>query len=564
MSYFFRGIIGLAALLLVACGGSQDQQASGTSVPDGEKPSEPAAGISQNSIAASRIGIYAPFALTADMSSLSDNQRSMIRLLVKASDIMDELFWHQTYGDKTELLNSIEDETERRFAVINYGPWDRLDGDAPFVSGVGDKPPGANLYPKDMTREEFETADIDDKTGLYSLIRRNDDGQLVSVPYHVAYADQLSRVGALMREAADLAENNEFANYLRLRAVAIETDEYQTSDMAWMDMKSNPIELVIGAIETYEDLLFGYRAGYEAYVLIKDQEWSKRLSRLVAFLPELQAGLPVIDEYKKEEPGTDSDLNAYDVVYYAGHSNSGSKTIAINLPNDEQVQLAKGTRRLQLKNAMRAKFDKILVEIANELIVPEQQKYITFNAFFSGVMFHEIAHGLGIKNTIDGSGTVREALLEYASAIEEGKADILGLYMITSLHDKGELTDGELMDYYVTFMAGIFRSVRFGASSAHGRANMIRFNFFKDMNAFDRDSESGRYSVNHERFRVAVAALTKKLLTLQGDGDYEGVSRLMEDMGVIRPDLQADLDRLSEKGIPVDIVFEQGADVLGL
>ncbi len=564
MSLIRSSIIGVTALLLVACGGPRDGQAGGADEPAEQKPAAPAVAHSENSIAASRIGIYAPFALKADLSALSDHQREMIGLLIKASAIMDGLFWHQSYGDKDRLLGSIEDETERRFAVINYGPWDRLDGDAPFVAGAGAKPPGANLYPKDMTREEFEAADIDDKTGLYSLIRRNDDGQLVSVPYHVAYADQLGRAGALLRAAADLADNQEFANYLRLRALAIETDDYQPSDMACMDMKTNPFELVIGAIETYEDALFGYRAGYEAYVLIKDKEWSERLSRFVAFLPELQNGLPVADEYKQEEPGTDSDLNAYDAVYYAGHSNAGSKTIAINLPNDEHVQLAKGTRRLQLKNVMRAKFDKILVGIADALIVPEQQKHITFNAFFSGTMFHEVAHGLGIKNTINGAGTVREALLEHASPIEEGKADILGLYMITRLHEKGELGDGDLMDYYVTFMAGIFRSVRFGASSAHGRANMIRFNFFNDMNAFSRDAETGRYRVNSKQFGEAVAALSETLLTLQGNGDYQGVSRLMDEMGVIRPELQADLDRLGEQGIPVDIVFEQGAAVLGL
>lgn len=551
MNYLRQGLAIPLVLSFVACGDSPDR-AAGEAETAGESTAE------------QRIGIYAPFRLEADLSGLSDNQRKMIGLLIDASKIMDELYWHQAYGDKKSLLGSIADETERRFVGINYGPWDRLDGDAPFVAGVGDKPLGANFYPGDMTRAEFETADIDDKTGLYSLIRRDDDGNLLSVPYHAAYAEQLERAGALLREAADCADNEEFANYLRLRADAIETDDYQPSDMAWMEMKTNPVELVIGAIETYEDQLFNYRTAYESYVLIKDREWSERLSRFAAFLPELQAGLPVADEYKQESPGTDSDLNAYDVVYYAGNSNAGSKTIAINLPNDEEVQLAKGTRRLQLKNAMRAKFDKILVLIADELIDPEQRKHITFNAFFSNTMFHEVAHGLGIKNTINGKGTVREALLENSSAIEEGKADILGLYMITSLYEKGELSDGELMDYYVTFMTGIFRSVRFGASSAHGRANMIRFNFFKDMDAFDRNPDTGRYSVNYERFREAIAALSQTLLALQGDGDYEGVSRLMNEMGVIRPDLQADLDRLGAKGIPVDIVFEQGAEVLGL
>ena len=292
-------------------------------------------------------------------------------------------------------------------------------------------------------------------------------------------------------------------------------------------------------------------------------EWSARLAKYVGMLPGLQKGLPVDDKYKQEVPGSNSDLNAYDVVYYAGDCNAGSKTIAINLPNDEEVQLKKGTRRLQLKNAMRAKFDKIMVPIADALIVPEQQKHVTFNAFFSNTMFHEVAHGLGIKYTLDGKTSVRDALGNVASAVEEGKADILGLYMITQLMEQGELSEGELEDYYVTFMAGIFRSVHFGASSAHGKANMIRFNFFKEMGAFQR-GESGRYRVDMEKMREAMTALSAKLLTLQGDGDLKVTGKFVDDNAFVGPTLQSDLDRLGQAGIPVDVVFEQGADVLGL
>ena len=278
----------------------------------------------------------------------------------------------------------------------------------------------------------------------------------------------------------------------------------------------------------------------------------------------LQEGLPVPDEYKQESPGTNADLNAYDVVYYAGHSNAGSKTIAINLPNDEEVQLAKGSRRLQLKNAMQAKYEKILEPIADVLIEESQRQHITFDAFFSNVMFHEVAHGLGIKNTIAGSGTVQHALQEYASSMEEGKADILGLYMITELHKAGELGDVDLRDFYVTFMAGIFRSIRFGAASAHGKANMVRFNYFLEEGAFVRDPESGSYRVDFERFEDAIAGLSRLLLTLQGDGNYEGAKELTEGKGIIGADLQYDLDRLTEANIPVDITFIQGVEALGL
>ncbi len=331
--------------------------------------------------------------------------------------------------------------------------------------------------------------------------------------------------------------------------------------MAWMDMKDNLIEVIIGPIETYEDQLYNYKAAHEAYILIKDKTWSERLAKYADFLPELQANLPVPDAYKQEKPGTDSEINAYDAIYYAGDCNAGSKTIAINLPNDEEVQLAKGSRRLQLKNSMKAKFDKILVPISELLIAEDQRQHVTFDAFFANTMFHEVAHGLGIKNTITGEGTVRQALKEKSSPVEEGKADVLGLYMVTQLHEKGEV-EGDLMDYYVTFLASIFRSVRFGVSSAHGQANMIRFNYFKQMEAFSKDAETGAYVVNFENFQQAMNSLSEKILTLQGDGDYQATNALFDDMGMVKEDLQADLDRIAEAGIPRDIVFEQGMDVL--
>ena len=512
-----------------------------------------------------RPDVYAEFSLDADLSALSDGQRQMLVLFIEASQIMDDLFWRQAYGDDYPgWLASIGVDETRRFAELNYGPWDRLDDEAPFMEGAGEKPLGARFYPADMTKEEFEAADLEGKADLYSFVRRNEQGELTLVPYHVEYAQELAHAADLLRQAAGLAEHEGFANYLRLRADALVTDDFQESDFAWMDVKSNPIELVIGPIETYEDRLFGYRSAYESYVLIKDQEWSERLAKFAQFLPELQRGLPVDAAYKAETPGTDSDLNAYDVIYYAGHSNAGSKTIAINLPNDEQVQLQKGTRRLQLKNAMQAKFEKIMDPISGVLIDDAQRANVTFDAFFANTMFHEVAHGLGIKNTLTDKGTVREALLDVASSMEEGKADILGLYMITRLHEAGELGDTDLRDNYVTFMAGVFRSIRFGASSAHGKANMVRFNFFAEKGAFVRDAERGTYRVDFDRMQEAMASLSELLLTLQGDGDYEGALKLTNEKGVIGDQLQADLDRLTDANIPVDIVFSQGVAELGL
>jgi hypothetical protein len=507
---------------------------------------------------------YVPFRLTADLSGLSDNYKEMIPILIDAAKIMDELFWYEAYGQKEEFLSDISDDRIKRHFNINYGPWDRLENDAPFVEGIGPKPLGANFYPQDMTKEEFEAANVPGKESLYTFLRRDDNGQLKAIPYREMFPEQVQKASGLLKQAAGLADDPGLKKYLELRSQALLTDEYQPSDMAWMDMKTNPLDVVIGPIETYEDKLYGYKAAHEAYVLIKDMSWSERLAKYADFLPELQRGLPVPDEYKKENPGTDSDLNAYDVVYYAGDCNAGSKTIAINLPNDEEVQKAKGSRRLQLKNAMRAKFDKILVPIADQLIAEDQREHITFDAFFSNTMFHEVAHGLGIKNLVENPGmTVRQALKEHASALEEGKADILGLYMIKQLHEKGEL-EGDLEDYYVTFMAGIFRSVRFGASSAHGKANMIRFNFFQEYGAFERSEADGTYRVHFDKMEEAMTALSSLILTLQGDGDYEGVADLVAEKALIGEQLQSELDLLAEANIPVDIVFEQGVDVLGL
>lgn len=553
-------LILLLPAVLLACGGdpASAPEPSGDPSSTAEESARPAP-----EVATPRPDIYAPFTLTADLSHLSNGQREMIAVLIEASAIMDDLFWRQAYGDRDELLGRLEGDAER-FARFNYGPWDRLAGDDPFVAGIGPKPLGANLYPADMTREEFEAADLAGKDDLYTIIRRNDAGELEAVPYHVAFEPELVRAAELLREASELAEHAGFATYLKLRADALLSGEYLESDMAWMDTRGNPVELVYGPIETYEDKLFGYKAAFESYVLIKDLAWSERLAHFADFMPGLQAGLPVPDAYKAEIPGTDADLNAYDVVYYAGDCNAGSKTIAINLPNDERVQLEKGTRRLQLKNAMRAKFDEILVPLADVLIAEDQRDHITFEAFFSNTMFHEVAHGLGIKNTLDGAGTVRQALKETSSPIEEGKADILGLYMVTELFEQGEIADGEVMDNYVTFLAGIFRSVRFGASSAHGRANMVRFNYFAEAGAFSRDEQTGTYRVNFDAMQVAMADLGRLILTIQGDGDYERAVALLDEQGVISPGLQADLHRLNDAGIPVDVVFEQGADVLGL
>ncbi len=509
-----------------------------------------------------KLNDFASFKLTTDLSALSDNEKKMIPLLIDAAKIMDDIFWMEAYGDKKALLDTLTSDAERKLVMINYGPWERLNNNAPFIAGVGPKPAGANFYPVDMTEEEFNNLADANKIGLYSLIRRDDQGKLVVVPYHIAFAPQVKQVSDLLTEASRYADDPGLKKYLELRSKAFLTDDYYKSDLAWMDMKNNLIDFVVGPIESYEDQLYGYKASHEAYILVKDIEWSKKLNHYGALLPILQKGLPVDKKYKTEMPGSNSDLGAYDVIYYAGDCNAGSKTIAINLPNDNRVNMAKGSRRLQLKNAMQAKFDKILVPIATELIPADQLQHVTFDAFFSNTMFHEVAHGLGCMNTVNGKGSVQSALKEQYTTLEEGKADILGLYLEASLKEMGEL-DIDLTNEYTTFLAGLFRSIRFGASSAHGKANLIRFNYFKEKGAFAVDS-TGKYHVDMEKMKDAITSLSNIILTIQGDGDYSKAEAMLQQYGIMDDGLKAALKRIEDKDIPVDIVFEQGKEVLGL
>lgn len=507
---------------------------------------------------------YARVELKSDLSRFSDTDRKMMAYLCDAAELMEEIYWKEAFtGNRDEFLNAIKDQNTRKFAQINYGPWDRLDGNVSFVEGYGEKPLGANFYPVDMTAEEFEKLQDPDKTSAYTVLRRNEDGSLKVIWYHEYFKEEIDKAAALLDSAAALSSDEGFRKYLSLRAQALRTDDYFASDLAWMDAKTSEIDFVVGPIENYEDALNGYKAAHESFLLVKDPEWSAKLAKFSAMLPQLQSELPVDGKYKKEMPGTDSDLNVYDVILYRGDCNAGGKTIAINLPNDERVHIQKGTRKLQLKNAMQAKFDQIVVPISQIVMCEQQRDMVDFNCFFENVTFHEVAHGMGVKNTINGKGTCREALKEAYAAIEEAKADIMGLYLVDKLYEKGEMSGSDVDKNYVTFFAGIFRSVRFGAASAHGKANMLCFNFMKEHNAFTR-TEDGIYTVNLPQMKEAARALMAEILKCQAEGDYEGVKAWMEKQSVVPAELQQDLDRIAEADIAKDIYFVQGKSVLGL
>src|SRR6056297_12407 len=507
---------------------------------------------------------YAEVKLKADLSGLTENQNSMLPLLFEAAKIIDELYWIQTCGNKEKFLNSVDNEKVRKYFYINYGPWDRLNGMKPFVDDIGAKPKGANFYPEDMTYQEFDTFDDLKKFDSYTLLRRNEVGGLKTVPYHEAYKNKLVKIAELMKQAASLAEDNNFKNYLLERAEALLSDDYYQSNIAWMMMKDNVVDFIVGPIEDVEDRLYYSKASYQSMVLVRDVESSKNMEKFSLLVPYLQKNLPVDEKYKKEFPGALSDIMVYDVIYCSGNWNAGSKKIAITLPRDGRVQLEVGSRKLQFKNVMEAKFEKILKPIAHLLIDKDQREHVKFDAFFQNTMFYEVGSALGIKNMVTQEGAVRDGLKEQNNVIEECKNDILSLFFLTKLHEMGELPETDLMDNYVTYMADIFRSVRFGISNDQGVANMIRFYYFEEKGAFSRNKKSGTYTIDFEKMQNAMLQLAEEILLIQGNGDYEEAKKMDEEKGYIRDELLEDLYRIQKEHIAKDVVFIQGLDVLGI
>lgn len=515
----------------------------------------------QESPLKAKVEEYARVELKSDLvNNLNDKEKELVRIFFQVGEITDNLFWKQTFGDKSQL-DTITDSYAKEFAMIQYGAWDRLDNNKPFLAGYGEKLAVCNYYPHDITAEEFDAFEDANKNSWYTVIRRNEDGSLKSVWYHEAYAEEIGRICTLLEKAVTLAEDPGLKNYLEKRIEAFKTDDYLESDLAWMDMKDSKIDFVTGPIESYDDKFQETKASHESFILLKDEARSKDLAKFVSMLPALQKELPCAPEYKTFVPGTSSDLNVYDAVYYAGDCNAGSKTIAINLPNDERVHALKGTRRLQLRNSMKAKFDKILMPIGQLIVTPEQQKYLNFDAFFWNVTFHEVAHGLGVKQTINTNESVDAVMGTEKTSWEEAKADILGLFMVTKLIEMGEITNITAEDAITTYIAGILRSVRFGAASSHGKANMMCFNYMEKAGAFSRDAK-GQYVIDFEKAKEAMNGWAALILQTQGDGNIEFATKYRAENGGITPALQADLNKINEAGIPRDITFIQGVDVL--
>jgi hypothetical protein len=533
---------------------------------------------------------FAPTELKVDLSKLSDGDRKALAKLVQAAWVVDDIFLTQYWNGNHELWtklkkdNSEVGKARQHYFWINKSPWSALDGHVAFMPGVPEhKPDGANFYPADMTKEDFEkwVKTLDEKqraqaTGFFTVIKRMDapeipeslKGRLSSVPYSTEYEERLEKMAKLLEEAAQLTDNATLKRFLTTRAAAFRSNDYYESDVAWMDLDA-PLDITIGPYETYNDEIFGYKASYEVYVNLRDDAESKKLEAFSAKLQDTENNLPIDAKYRNPKIGSQAPIRVVNTVYAGGDGNHGVQTAAYNLPNDERVVAEKGSKRVMLKNMQQAKFDKTLVPISRRVLAKDEQKELSFDWFFTHILAHELTHGLGPHQiTVEGRKTTpREELKELYSAIEEAKADVTGLFMLQYLmdNDKGGLVQGGAENerkLYTTFLASTFRTLRFGQREAHGKGMAVQVNYFLDKGAVSVRSD-GTFAVDVPKMKTAVRDLTRDLLTMEATGDYAGAKEMLDTLGKVRPEFQKALDGL--KDIPTDIepVFVTAKELVG-
>ncbi len=509
------------------------------------------------------IAQFAPTEITYDSTLLNAREKVVIEKLYQASRLIDNIFMKQVYDKNTEIKNQLldgkseEDSLKLIYFNINFGPFDRLNHDAAFIDSYK-KPLGANFYPPDMTKEKFENwiknhpDDEKSFTSEFTVIRGEGDS-LKAIPYSEFYQPELSEAAKLLREAAEYADNPSLKKYLTLRAKAFETNDYFESDMAWMDLKNSDIEVVIGPYEVYEDELFNYKASFESFITIKDPKESAKLAKFGSYLKDIENHLPIDNKYKNTERGSESPIVVANEIFTAGNAKSGVQTLAFNLPNDERVREAKGSKKVMLKNMHEAKFDQLLKPIAEIVLDKDQLQYVTFNGFFSHTLMHEMSHGVGPGNiTINGRKTaVNKELKETYSTLEECKADILGMYNNIFMIDKKVYPKEFAEETYVTFLAGIFRSVRFGINEAHGGGNAIIYNYLLEKGGYEYNPDTRKVRVNFDKIYPALKDLANKVLMIQATGDYEGAKAFIAKYAVTSPSMDTLRSGLTK--LPVDI-----------
>ena len=506
---------------------------------------------------------FQPVDLTVDVSALPANEQRALGKMIEAARIMDALFLRQAWaGNESLLLTLLADttpagKTRLREFLRNKGPWDRLAHAKSFVPGAPDKPPQADFYPADATKAEVEAwmkslppAERARAEGFYTVIRRAPDGKLTSVPYSTAYAGELAIAGKLLEEAATLTTQPTLRAFLHARARAFATNDYYDSDVAWMNLDAT-VEPTIGPYETYEDEWFGDKAAFEAFIAVRDEAESQKLQKFAAELQDIENHLPLDPKWRNPKLGAMAPIAVVNELYCSGDAAHGVQTAAYNLPNDERINKEKGTKRVMLKNVQEAKFKVMLMPIARLALSAADQKNVAFDAFFTHILMHELMHGLGPHNiTVGGRATTpRQELQETASAIEEAKADISGLFALQYLVDKGVIDASMARTLPATYLAELFRSVRFGVAEAHGKGTALQLNTFLDAGAVS--VKNGAFTVDAAKFKQAVLALTHDLLMIEAHGDAAAARALLAKMGVVRPEVQRAIDKLAH--VPVDI-----------
>ena len=538
-----------AAVVIAGCGKQQQEGDDMTTTPD-------------HALVTERLAVFADTDISVDLTHLDDHQIELIRRLIEAGRLVNDVFWMQSSHDAIAVrdsLKALEDPVSQdflKYVMINYGPYDRIFEGERFVGeGPDHKPAGAAFYPAGMTREEFEqyvAAHPDQKEALeslYTVVVRDGEG-FRAVPYH-EYYPQTAAIAEALEGAAQYADNPSLKKYLQLRAEAILTDDYYESDMAWMDLEGNDIDVVIGPIENYEDGLFNFKTAHECAVMVKDPEATAELQMFKGHIDAFEQALPIKEEYKRETAGSGNVLEVVNIVYFGGDFQAGVKTIAASLPNDPRVTQEKGGKKQMYKNMMEAKFDKIVVPIAERILEPGLQEFVKRKSFTSFVTLHEVSHTLGRGYVYgDDDLSVRRAMKERYSAIEETKADILALHNNRLLLEEGTITEADLKNTIVTYVAGLFRSLRFGAEEAHGQANLVQLNWLREREAITQN-ENGTYAIDFDTFMDAATALAHEVLTIEIEGSYTAAGVLLEKYGVMNPEIEAAIEAL--KGIPRDL-----------
>ncbi|MEN8119447.1 MAG: Zn-dependent hydrolase [Bacteroidota bacterium] len=500
---------------------------------------------------------YKVVSLNVDYSILSEKEKQMIPIFFEISKIIDEIFWYQSFGYKDSLCK-IKGEELQKLIEINFGPWDRFNNNEPILNCVGIKPEGANFYPPDMKKKEFLSFETESKKSAYTFIRRNEEGKLISIPYHIALSDLTPRLSILLKTAASLSEDENFHNYLMLLEEAFRTDNYSKSDIAWLATNENQLDFIGGPIEIYDDQLFGYKAEYESFLMIRDSAWTNRLSKYSLMLPFLQKALPVEKRYRHESPNLLSELEVYNIINWGGAAKAGGYSISVSYPDLENIPDTISNRNIHFVNAISEKYEHIIQPINKTLISNDQQIFCTFEAFFLNNVFWELGLHLGINNVLSSGEPVRKSLKEYATVLNLVKSIAMSLYISEKLYSVGEIEN--IKENYTTYICSMFRTIRFGKSSPYSISNIILFNYLTEKKAIKRNV-SGKYSINYDKLQEAIPEIINKVITIQGDGNYEAAREFINSNSEFSKDLLKSLNKLSDNQVPIDILFKDSLDI---